>query len=189
VSLFDLLFLALALTAAIAICAAAGLALSHRGAQSLHILRRLAIGALLYFTVVITVSLVGERRMLKLGDVQCFDDWCVAAKSATRGSSSYLIGLQISSRARRISQRERNIAVYLIDPERHRYDSPPSKADDPIHTLLQPGQSIDFTREIPLPAAARDLSLVVAHQGGFPIGWFIVGYDTWFRKPPLIRLD
>jgi hypothetical protein len=25
------------------------------------------------------------------------------------------------------------------------------------------------------------LGLEVAHEGGFPIGWFIIGYDTRFR--------
>jgi hypothetical protein len=30
---------------------------------------------------------------------------------------------------------------------------------------------------------------VIAHEGGFPIGWFIIGYDTWFRKPPLAPLQ
>jgi hypothetical protein len=29
---------------------------------------------------------------------------------------------------------------------------------------------------------------VIAHEGGFPIGWLIIGYDTWFRKAPLVKL-
>jgi len=38
-------------------------------------------------------------------------------------------------------------------------------------------------RSFLLPAGAGDVGIVIAHQGGFPIGWFVVGYDTWFRKP------
>jgi len=30
--------------------------------------------------------------------------------------------------------------------------------------------------------------VVFAHEGGFPIAWFIIGYDTWFRKPTLVQL-
>jgi hypothetical protein len=43
-----------------------------------------------------------------------------------------------------------------------------------------------------VPAEAALLAVVIvviAHEGGFPIGWFIIGYDTWFRKPPIVRLQ
>jgi hypothetical protein len=53
---------------------------------------------------------------------------------------------------------------------------------------LQPGESVVLTRHFLLPSDDSGVSAVVTHEGGFPIGWFIIGYDTWFRKPPLIRL-
>ena len=188
-SLFDLVFLVLALTTLISLVAAAALALARRTTQSLRILRRLAIGTVVYFAVVIAVSLFAPRRVFKLGDTQCFDDWCVAATSSSASGSSYVVNLRISSRARRISQRELNLAVYLADRYNHRYDPVPQPSDIPFSTLLEPGQSIDLTRLFVVPPPARDLSLVITHQGGFPIGWFIIDYDTWFRKPPLIPLQ
>jgi hypothetical protein len=187
-SVFDLLFLALALTTLIALAVAAALALARRTAQSLRILRRLAFGALVYFAVVIAVSYVAPRRVFHLGEDQCFDDWCIAATSFSSRASSYLVDLRISSRARRISQRELNLAVYLIDRANHRYDPTPQPSDIPFSTLLAPGQSVHLIRHFPVPAYARDLNLVIKHQGGFPIGWFIIGYDTWFRQPPLVLL-
>jgi hypothetical protein len=30
---------------------------------------------------------------------------------------------------------------------------------------------------------------VVTYEGGFPIGWFIVGYGAWFRKPLMTNLQ
>jgi hypothetical protein len=40
-----------------------------------------------------------------------------------------------------------------------------------------------------LPAAERAAGLVFRQEGEFPIGWFIVGYETWFRQPAVIRLE
>jgi hypothetical protein len=187
-SVFDLLFLVLALITLTTLAVAAALALGRRTGQSLRILRRLAFGALVYFAVVIAVSFVAPRRVFSLGEDQCFDDWCVAATSFGSRATSYLVDLRISSRARRISQRELNLAVYLTDRANHRYDPTSQPSDIPFSTLLAPGQSVHITRHFSLPASARDLNLVIRHEGGFPIGWFIIGYDTWFRKPPLVLL-
>jgi hypothetical protein len=192
-NIFDVLFLALALSALITLGTAVTFALSRRGMRSLRILRRLAIFTTLYFAIVIFVSLVSPRRSYNLGDSQCFDDWCIAVTSYSSSHADagqeYAVHLHISSRARRISQRERNIAVYLIDRDNHRYDPEARRSDVSIGTLLLPGESVELTLLFRIPDAARDLNLVIAHEGGFPIGWFIIGYDSWFRKPPLIRLN
>lgn len=188
-TLFDLLFLFLALTTIVTLCVTAALALTRRPAQSLRILRRLAFGTLLYFLLVIAVSLFAPRRVFNLGDTQCFDDWCVAAISSSSQGPSYLINLRISSRARRISQRELNLAVYLTDRDNQRYNPAPRASDVPFATMLAPGQSVNLTRLFVVPPPARDINLVVTHEGGFPIGWFIIGYDAWFRKPPLVLLN
>ena len=45
------------------------------------------------------------------------------------------------------------------------------------------------SRSFLVPAEAKDVGLVVAHEGGFPIGWFIIGYGTWFRKPAVVQLQ
>jgi hypothetical protein len=39
-----------------------------------------------------------------------------------------------------------------------------------------------------VPEEAAGVAAVITHEGGFPIGWFIAGYDTWFRKPPITNL-
>jgi hypothetical protein len=186
-TIFDLLFLALTLTTLITVCVAAAFAVSGRRSQSLRILRRLGVGVALYFAVIIVVSLVAPRRTFNLGDAQCFDDWCIAATSAAPDGNSFVVGLRISSRARAASQRERDLLVYLVDRDNHRYDPVPQPSDTPLSSLLQPGQSIDLTRTFSTSSNALDANLVITH-GGFPIGWFIIGYDSWFRQPPLIRL-
>jgi hypothetical protein len=192
-NLFDLIFLVLALTTLISLIAACILALSGRRSQAARILRRLAAGAAVYFSIVIVVSLIEPRRIVNMGDDQCFDDWCIAAVSSSSSPApsglSYLVSLRISSRARRVAQRELNMAVYLTDKNGHRYVSSPRPSDVPLDILLEPRQGVDLSRLFSVPASARDLNLVITHDGGFPINWFIIGYDAWFHQPPVIRLS
>ncbi len=101
----------------------------------------------------------------------------------------YSVNLRLSSRARRVAQRERNLAVYLTDDRGGRYDPVGDYSGAPFSVLLQAGESAVVSRTFVVPAAAKGVALVAAHEGGFPIGWFIIGYDTWFRKPPLVQLQ
>jgi hypothetical protein len=102
---------------------------------------------------------------------------------------AYRVDLRLTSRARRVSQRENNVVVYLTDQQGRRYDPVADTAATPIHVLLQPQESVVASRSFLVPAEAKDLGLVVAHEGGFPIGWFIIGYDTWFNRPAILRLQ
>jgi hypothetical protein len=101
---------------------------------------------------------------------------------------SYIVTLQISSSARRVSQRENGVVVYLTDQRGRRYDPDPDTSDVPLNVLLGPQESVAATRVFEVPADAREIGLVVTDEGGFPIGWFILGYETWFRKPTIVRL-
>ncbi len=145
-----------------------------------------------YFAVIILVSLLAPRRVLRPGDARCFDDWCIAVNRVDRTISGahirYNVALTLSSRARRISQREKNVVVYLSDTNGHRYDPLPGRSLTPFDVLLQPAETVAATRVFQVPADARDIGIVIAHEGGFPIGWFIIGYETWFRKPTIVRL-
>jgi hypothetical protein len=44
------------------------------------------------------------------------------------------------------------------------------------------------TRSFLVPSDAGEVGAVVTHEGGFPIRWLIIGYDTWFQKPPRVLL-
>jgi hypothetical protein len=188
----DLLFILLSLAALATLLAAAGFALGRQFARARRILLRLLLGAAAYMAVVIAVSLILPRRVVKVGDPQCFDDWCVAIAGFTRTPQgarvAYRVDLRLFSRARRVSQREKNLAVYLTDDRGRRYDPAPGESSIPFSVLLRPQESVVASRSFLVPADAADVGVVIAHEGGFPIGWFILGYDTWFRKPPLTKL-
>ena len=192
VGIFDLLFIVLFFTAVSTLMAAAWLAVRGRFGGARRILFRLIVGAAAYMAVVIAVSLILPRRVVKVGDPQCFDDWCVSIagfKRAPEGARvAYRVDLRLSSRARRVAQRENNLAVYLTDQHGRRYDPVPDQTATPFTVLLRPQESVVVSRSFLVPAGAGEVGAVITHEGGFPIGWLIVGYDTWFRKPPVARL-
>jgi hypothetical protein len=191
-SLFDLLFILLFLIAVSALMAAAWFAISRQFRRSRNILFRLLVGAVAYMAVVIAVSLILPRRVVKLGRPQCFDDWCILIAGFTRAPQgayvAYSVDLRLSSRARRAPQRENNLAVYLTDDRGRRHDPVADKSAAAFNVLLEPHESLVVSRKFLVPVDAADVGAVITHEGGFPIGWFIIGYDTWFRKPPITAL-
>jgi hypothetical protein len=189
--LSDLVFILLFLTAVVTLLAAVWFALRRQFARSRRILFRLSAGAAIYMAIVVVTSLVLPRRVLSVGDPQCFDDWCVSIPAFRRvpetNRVAYGVDLRLFSRARRVSQRERNLAVYLTDNRGRRYDPVADQNAAALDVLLGPQESVVVSRSFAVPTEAQDVGAVVTHEGGFPIGWFIIGYDTWFRKPPIVR--
>jgi hypothetical protein len=192
-SIFDLLFILIFLASVVVLLAAAVFAIRRQGAHAARILRAYAIGMGVYFATIILVSLFLPRHVLRVGVAQCFDDWCIAVDQIDRTPSGaktyYCVELSLSSRARRVSQRENGVVVYLTDQNERRYDPIPARSITPINILLEPGDSVKATRVFELPAEASGIGLIIAHEGGFPIGWFIIGYETWFRKPTIVPIS
>lgn len=189
-TIFEPLFLLLVLSAAIVLIRAAAAALRGRRAVALRTLRRLGIAAAIYMLVVLGVSVATPRHIYRVGDTQCFDDWCIAVTNATRSTpTAVTVDLRLSSRAKRVPQRELGTVVYLTDPAGHRYDPIADSSAAPLDALLQPGQAILTKRSFVVASDARRLGLVYTHAGGFPIGFFIIGENEWAHGPPLVRLD
>jgi hypothetical protein len=193
VSLFDLLFILLFLLGVATLLRAASFVLRRQFARARGVLWRLFLCVCAYMLIVVVVSLCLPRRIIKLGEAQCFDDWCVAVTAASKAPQGnlvrYNVALELSSRALRVPQREQHIVLYLTDRRGRRYDPQPDPTDAPFDVLLQPQQAATASRTFLLPADASNVNAAVAHEGGFPIGWFIIGYDTWFHKPPLVDLS
>jgi len=189
---FDLLFIFLFFVAAFTLFAVVWFAVCRQFGRARRNLVRLVAGTAAYMMVVVVVSLILPRRVVKLGDPQCFDDWCVTVAGFRRVPEGtrveYSLYLRLSSRARRALQRENNLAVYLADDSTRRYDPVADKSYIPFNVLLRPQESVVASRSFLVPADATEVGAVIDHEGRFPIGWFIIGYDTWFRKPPLVKL-
>ena len=184
------LFLLLVLVTVITLVSAAVFAIGGKVARAGRILRGLGIGLAAYFAVVIAVSILSPRRVYHLGDTQCFDDWCIAVVDAQRtvkpATTRYEVSLRLSNRARRVPMGEKGTVLYLTDARGRRYDPLPDPSAVPLDTMLQPGESVNAKRRFDVPLDAQDLGLTYTHEGGFPIGWFIIGEGGWFQKPPIV---
>ncbi|MCG3119635.1 MAG: hypothetical protein ALAOOOJD_02104 [bacterium] len=191
-SIFDLLFILLFLTSVITLAFAALAALRGRRTRAMAILRRYAIGAAIYLGIVLIVSLAAPRRLLRLGEPLCFDDWCITVENIERtvspSEANYIASLHLANRARRVAQSENELVIYLSDTFGRRYDPLPDSTAIPLNVLLQPQESVTTRRTFKVPAGATVSDLVIAHERKFPVEWFIIGGGP-FRKEPLVRID
>lgn len=192
-NLFEPLFLLLVLVTVVTLLTASVFAIRGRFARAGRILGRLGIGAAVYFAIVIAVSIVQPQRVYRVGDPQCFDDWCIAVVGAdwtgTPPTGRYEVTLRLSNRARREPMGEKGTVVYVTDAQGHRYDPVPGATDVALDTILQPGESTSATRRFDIPRDTPHLGLIYTHEGGFPIGWLIITEGGWFQKPPVVRLN
>ena len=180
-SIFDLLFIVLFLASAGVLIVAAVAAIRGKGKQATRILLYWNIGAVVYLGIGFLSHYFLPVRVLSIGEDQCSDDWCIAVSKVDRDSSSYALTLRISSRARRVAQRENGLVVYLTDDAGNRYDPVPDPSAVPLNVKLEPQESVTTTRVFKISPGARDLRFVVGHQGGFQMGWLIIGRSP-FQK-------
>ena len=192
-NIFEPLFLLVVLATVVTLLTAAVFALTGQGGRAGRLLARLILALGAYFAVVIVASLRTPRRQYRVGDAQCFDDWCITVVSAARGNEAhrtrYIVTLRLTNRARRVPMGEKGTVVYLIDSNGRRYDPEPDATAMSFDTILQPGTSILTTRQFDVAADAQELGLIYTHEGGFPIGWFIATEGGWFQKPPIVWLE
>lgn len=194
VTLFDLLFILLFLTAVVTLGAALIAALRGRTGVAGRLLRRLVVAAGGYLGVVVVVSLVTPQRVIAIGDDQCSDDWCIAVSQVRRtpvaNGVTVEVTFRVSSRARRVEQRERGVIVYLRDAHGRRVDPVARATDLPFDVRLAPQAQVTTSREFLVPADATELGIVVARSGlPFP-GCCIIGDESsLFHKRTIVRLD
>jgi hypothetical protein len=185
-TVFEPLFILLFLTAVVTLLVAAASAFSGRRSRAVSLLRRLTIGAAVYFTIVVIVAAASTPHVYHIGEPHCFDDWCItvadAKRALTDSAQTWSVTLRISSRAQRVAQRENGATVYLTDSLHRRFDVAPGTPVMPLSAQLQPGESIESVRLYRVPLDARGVGLVFTHQGVFPISDFIIGENEWFHK-------
>ncbi len=191
-TLFDLLFLVLACAALASLLGAAGAALGGHRATAGRILRRLGIAAGAYLVVVYAVAVASPGRVLALGADACSDDWCIAVTDArplpAAAGSGYEVTFRLSSRARRVSQRERGVQVWLRDAAGRRYTAERGAGEPPFDVELGPGETVLTRRRFALPAGARPSGIVLG-RSGFPFpGCLIIGEATEVLHPTSVRL-
>jgi hypothetical protein len=192
-TIFDLLFIVVFFAAVVMLLLAGLAALRGRRARAIAISRWLGSLVGIYLGIVILVSLASTRRELKVGDDQCWDDWCMTVTNVQRtpveNAIRYIVTIRISSRARRVAQRARGTHVYLVDDRGHRYDPVADPDAIPFDILLQPQEAISTTRVFEIPTDAQTPVFVATHGEGFP-GWFIIGDSgSLFHQKTVVLLE
>jgi len=192
-SIFDLVFLAAALATAGSLLAAAVAAVRGRLAASRRVLRRLALGAGVYLVVLVAVSLFTPGRVLAIGEDNCSDDWCVAVTGVSPPSGSedhsLVVTFRLTSRARRVTQREHGVLAYVRDSAGHRIDAQPAAGEAPFDIALGPGDKVETTRHFSLSPDAAPAEIVLTRAGlPFP-GCLIIGdADSFLHARTAVRL-
>jgi hypothetical protein len=194
VTIFDFLFIAVVFASLATLLTAAIAAIRGHRAHALAILRKFAVCAIAYLSIVVVVALFSPQRVLNIGEPWCFDDWCLSVENVSRTPVpplvSYNVSLRIFSQARRVSQRAKGAWICVIDQRGNRYAPEPDPSAVPLDVLLQPGESVTTSRLFKLPADAAGLGLITSHGGPacFP-GCFIIGDSaSLFHKRTFVRL-
>jgi len=196
VSPFDLLFIACFLATVVALVTAALAAIIGRGKQTVRILTTLAACLAAYFVLAIAVDFAKPPRELRIGEPWCVDDWCLTVEkvehSVAASEANYNVHLQVSSQARRVSQRAKGAWIYLIDDRGRRYSPESDPAAVPLDVLLQPGESVTTSRNFRVPSDVGKLCLITGHGGPYcgPMNILIVGAGSClFGRPALVRIS
>jgi hypothetical protein len=189
-TLFDVLFIALFLAAVATVGTALVFATQGQAGRSMRLLLRLLAAVAIYLAIVAIAAMMTPRRIVHLGEARCFDDWCITVENAARRANQYSITLQLSSSAKRVSQREKGLRVYLTDDRGRRFDPNPDAEAIPFDIVLGPGQTVESERSFTLPDDAHAVGLVAAHDAPlcFP-GCYIIGESGHpLGKEPLVPL-
>ena len=190
-SVFDLLFLVVALGSLGMLIASLVLTLRGRKAKALRTLGTWAGLAVAYLLAGIAVSFFRPQRIISTGDPWCFDDWCLTVQRAVRASGSYDVSLRIYSTARRVSQRANGVWIYLIDGTGRLYSPEAAPSEVPLNMLLQPEQSIVTARRFLVPADAQGLGLITGRGGPYcgAMSFLVVGQaGCLFHRQTMVRL-
>lgn len=188
-TVFDVLFILLFLASLVVLVSCLVTALGGRRAQAWRRLRTVGVAVLIYMMLVAGVSLLTPRRVVALGADQCSDDWCIAVQQAARGDDiSLAVTFRLTSRARRVRQRERFVVVYLRDSEGRRYNPDTPVEQWPFDVELGPGASVSTTRLFRVPRNVQGLGVVVTREGDVPFPRCCIIGTGIFHKDPIVPL-
>lgn len=209
-TIFDLLFLVSVMGCAVAVVGLIGALVLRRWAAARAILLSLVGYGLLYALGLVAVSALSPQRVIPPGQSQCFDDWCIAIAHAAQSSTLQVgaqtlaaqgrflvVTLQVTSTAKRVSQREQIAQVYLVDGAGRRFAlsavgqralEAAELSGPALDSAIGPGGAFTHTIVFDAPSDATDFSIVVAHPA-FP-GAIVIGDDqSLFHHPTLMQVD
>lgn len=190
-SIFDLVFLAVAFGVLVMLALIALALVRGKRARAGLLAKLLVIDLVVYLAISLAVSYFGAQRRIAVGEPWCFDDWCFTLEHVNADGAVVTTDFQVSSRALRISQRARYAWIYLLGADGNRY-APDARADDvPLDLEIGPGQAVAASRRFTLPAGVRAVGLITGHGSPYcgVMDWVVIGQaGCLFGKPAMIEL-
>lgn len=182
-TIFDVLFLVLFLLTLIALIVAAYQSLRGGTGKAVRSVVGAAIVWVIYLGGVIVVSLSTPRREVAIGELRCFDDWCLTVERLSPASAT----LRVSSRAARIRQGAPDTFVYLEDSGGKKI-APRSCSGPGFENKISSEESYEKICEFDVSAGVQIAGLVVRHGSTGP-GVLIIGDDSaLFHQPAIVRM-
>jgi hypothetical protein len=166
---------------------------------------RIATFLAIYAVVLVAVSLVSPRKVLAVGEVRCFDEWCITVTAASRQPTIgevratgifYLVTVRVSSRSRGRRQRETNVCTYLTDSSGRRFDvssegqnalQRAGLAGEPLTAFVDPGKGFESRLAYDVPQDASDVGFVKTGCGWLP-NPIIGDPGSFLHRPTVVRL-
>ncbi|MEP6916317.1 MAG: hypothetical protein ABJC89_11760 [Acidobacteriota bacterium] len=205
-TLFDLAFVISFLVTVVALIRACYLLLRKRMAAAKQTATRLVAFVAIYAVTLVVVSLTTPQTRLHLGDVRCFDEWCITVTGASRQPSIadvsanglfYVVTVQVSSRARGRRQREVDVDTYLTDTRGRRFDVSPAGqgalqraglAGAAVTSFVDPGATFESRLAYDVPKDVTDLGFVKTSHGWFPTRLIIGESSSFLHRPTIVQL-
>ena len=209
-TIFDLLFLVVALATAVLLLLAVYSACRRRYARGARVLTILACQVSAYASLLLFVSLTSRPTIVPRGQKQCFDDWCVSVESVTRraqiGNAEitahaqgifYLVAVKASNVGRGRAQAAADAEVWLIDAAGRRYaPSPEGQAaldaagtnGPALTSRIAAGESIERVFVFDVAKDAEGLGLITSH-GRIPGILIVADPASFLHAPTIHQLD
>jgi hypothetical protein len=190
-TIFDLILIASFLATVVVLVLVLIAAIRGRWSMLRNLLIGWGVFAAVYFGALVAISLATPQRLMSVGENRCWDDWCIAVTKVQRATITegalLTVTLRMSSSAKRVTQRENGLSVYLIDDRGRRYEPVPAASAKPFDVPLGPGDSAEAERVFQVPADSHGIGLGFAHAGP---GRFIIGDDgSFLHKPTIVRIE
>jgi hypothetical protein len=144
--------------------------------------------AIVYFSILVGVSLATPRRWVAIGEEQRFDDWCLTVLGIERHGHRYDVDVRVSNRGRGREQAASDAKLQLITSDFRRIEAIADNSPQQLRSTIAAGDSLDVTCRFEIPDDADVIGVDVVH-GAWPQLFIIGDRGSLFYKRPLVRVD
>jgi hypothetical protein len=151
---------------------------------------------LVYFAVLVTVSLTARPRVIAMGQEQCFHGMCFAVVRADvmpgylaqNGEHVIRLEVRMTNRSGEKARRDAHLRAYLIDEQGRRWREIPGLEGVRLTTTVPPRTSVTSEPVFKVSADATGLALVLTHGRGLPGALVMGDRDSLFHSPVTVPL-